>query len=149
MNDAQLFINVACQSGYGTAAASAALAWARNRLSDGRHMPPRLYIFRSASNTGDGAGQALTPPARPRVLLAFTSADAALSFAQAAGLGSAPRLAAMGLGQLLTALIQRPMISALLVADDSHSPVIAGLPAGLRIERAALLDQLQIADCRL
>ncbi|MEI7772689.1 MAG: hypothetical protein WCI67_22045, partial [Chloroflexales bacterium] len=84
-----------------------------------------------------------------RVLLAFASADAALSFAQSAGLGAAPRLAAMGLGQLLSALIQRPIISALLLADDGASSPATGLPDGLRIERAALLDQLGIADCRL
>ena len=148
MDDAQIFINAAYQSGYG-AAAAAALAWARNRLSTGGTTPSRLYVFRGASNSGDGVGHASISPTRPRVLLAFTSADAALSFAQASGLGSAPRLAAMGLGQLLTVLIQRPMISALLVADDSDSPLQAGLPVGLRIERTALLDQLQIADCRL
>jgi hypothetical protein len=149
MDDAQLFINVAFQSGYGVAAASAALAWAQHRLSDGRAVPSRFYIFRSASHGGDGAGQAPALNARPRMLLAFASADAALGFAQAVRLGAAPRLAAMGLGQLLAALIQRPMISALLVADDHDGPITAGLPAGLRIERVALLDQLQIADCRL
>ena len=150
MDDAQLFINVACQSGYGAAAAAATLAWARNRLGDGGATSSRLYIFRSASYSGDSpAGQASTPTARPRVLVAFASADAALSFAQASGLGASPRLVAMGLGQLLTALIQRPMISALLVAADGDGAPHAGLPAGLRIERTALLDQLQIADCRL
>ncbi len=150
MDDAQLFIHAACQFGYGAAAASAALTWARNRLGDGVPPPARLYVFRSASHGGDSsAGQAPAPAARPRVLVAFASADAALGFAQASGLGAAPRLVAMGLGQLLTALVQRPMISALLVAADGDSPPHAGLPAGLRIERAALLDQLQIADCSL
>jgi hypothetical protein len=149
MDDAQIFITVASQSGYGAAAAAAALAWARNRLSIGGTVPSRLYIFRGASNSSEGTGQDPSPPSRPRVLLAFASADAALGFAQASGLASAPRLAAMSIEQLLTALIQRPMIRALLVADDGDSPPEAGLPAGLRIERAALLDQLQSADCRL
>jgi hypothetical protein len=83
------------------------------------------------------------------VLLAFRSADAALSFAQTAGLGAAPRLAPMGLGQLLTALLQRPSIGALLLASDGDTVSQAGLPTGSRVERAGLLDQLQIADCRL
>lgn len=146
MDDAQIFITVASQSGYGAAAAATALAWARNRLSAGGAVPSRLYIFRGASNSSEGTGQTPSSPSRPRVLLAFASADAALSFAQASGLASAPRLAAMSIEQLLTALIQRPMIHALLVADDGDSPHEAGLPAGLRIERAALLDQLQSAD---
>ncbi|MBX0328916.1 hypothetical protein K2Z83_14650 [Oscillochloris sp. ZM17-4] len=148
MNDAQLFTTAALQSGYRADAAEAALAWARVRLSEGETPLGRMYIFRSASH-GGGEGPARTPPARPRVLLAFRSADAALSFAQASKLGSAPRLAAMSLGQLLTALIQRPSIGVLLVASESDGALQEGLPVGPRIERAALLDQLQIADCRL
>ncbi|NNJ11901.1 hypothetical protein EKD04_016330 [Chloroflexales bacterium ZM16-3] len=146
--DAQLFITAALQAGYGVEAAEVALVWARDRLLQGGGSPGRMYIFRSAGNGGGGAGQP-PPPTRPRVLLAFRSADDALSFAQASGLGTSPRLAAMGLGQLLTALIQRPSIGALLVASEGDGVLLAGLPTGARIERAALLDQLQIADCRL
>ncbi|NTW98124.1 MAG: hypothetical protein HGB28_06185 [Oscillochloris sp.] len=144
MDDAQLFITAARQAGYSPDAAAATLAWARGCLGDPT-LPPRLYIFRSGGGGGGGAAA----PARPRVLLAFRSADTALSFAQATGLGAAPRLAAMELGQLLAALIQRPTISALLVASEVEGRLRAGLPDGSRIERATLLDQLQIADCRL
>jgi hypothetical protein len=86
---------------------------------------------------------------RACISFGFQSADSALSFAQVAGLGAAPRLAAMGLGQLLTALVQRPAIGALHIAAEGDHSFQAGLPVGARIERAALLDQLQIADCRL
>ncbi len=147
MNDAQLFVTAALQAGYGPEAARAALAWSHGRLGQSGVAPQRLYIFRSGGQGGD-SGQA-PPPARSRVLLAFRSADTALGFAQASGLGASPRLAAMGVGQLLTALIQRPTIGALLVVSEGDGALVAGLPAGIRIERAALLDQLQIADCRL
>ncbi len=151
MDDAQLFIMAAQHAGFGAEAAAATLAWARGYLGDAGQPGQRLYIFRSSSNgTGTGELSSATPPARPRTLLAFRNADTALSFAQKAGLGRAPRLASMGIGHLLAALVQRPSITTLIVADDDDDITLhAGLPVGVRIERSALLDQLQIADCRL
>lgn len=148
MDDLQQFMAIAGQAGYRPEAAAAALIWAREQLDRDGLLFQVLYIFRSARD-GASSGAAQSVPVRPRVLLAFRSADAALSFAQATGLGAAPRLAALGLGQLLAALIQRPAIGTLLVASDGEDALRAGLPDGTRIERAALLDQLQIADCRL
>lgn len=145
MDDAQIFLVAVRQAGYGQAAALAVLAWVVECLGGASLIPTRFYIFRSDRKGGGNAA----PPTRPRVLVAFRSADAALSFAQKAGIGAAPRLAAMSLGQLLTALIQRPTIGTLLIATEIEEPIQAGLPIGTRIERAALFDQLQIADCRL
>lgn len=148
MDDTQLFLTAARQAGYGPEASASALAWAIERIAAGGRPPARLYIFRSVGVGGHGAVSGPSPT-RPRVLLAFRSADEALSFAQRHGLGGAPRLASMGPGQLLTALIQRPTIGALLVAADEADTLQEGLPPGARVERATLLDQLQIADCRL
>ncbi|NTV62905.1 MAG: hypothetical protein HGA65_05125 [Oscillochloris sp.] len=148
MDDVQQFMAIAGQAGFRPEAAAAAMAWARERLTESEQLTQPLYVFRSAGSAGAG-GAAQVAPARPRVLLAFRSADAALGFAQASGLGRSPRLAALGLGHLLAALIQRPAIGTLLVASDIENTFRAGLPDGSRIERAELLDQLQIADCRL
>ncbi|NTW00354.1 MAG: hypothetical protein HGA19_03495 [Oscillochloris sp.] len=148
MDDAQLFMTAARQVGFGAEAALVALAWARERLGQDGVLPVRLYIFRSARQGGVST-ESETLPTRPRVLLAFRSADAALGFAQIVGLGKAPQLAAMSLSQLLAALVQRPAIGALHLASEDDSAIHAGLPVGIRIERSALLDQLQIADCRL
>jgi hypothetical protein len=146
MDDVQQFILAASRAGYSSEAAAVALAWACDCLGQ-VGQSARLYVFRSASSGGGGSGQ--TAPGRSRVLLAFRSADTALSFAQSNGLSAAPRLATLGLGQLLAALIQHPTIATLLVASEAEDALHASLPNGARIERAALLDQLQIADCRL
>jgi hypothetical protein len=141
MRDESLFVELARQAGYRPEAAQAALAWAVGTLAvDGQ-----LYIFRSAG-PGASAGGAGAAPTRPRLLLAFRSADAALVFAQRAGLGRAPQVAGLSLSRLLGVLVQRPAIAALLVAVDSDEPLRGGLPPGPQIARAALLDRLQMAD---
>jgi hypothetical protein len=141
MPDPSLFIGVAQQHGFGEAAAQGALATVAGWLVEHGLTARRLFCFRSggrAAGADDGAAQ---PPARPRLVLAFQSADAALSFAQRSGLGAAPRLVSLSLEQALSALVQRPALGALLLADDSET-IVRGLPAGLRIERAALLELL-------
>lgn len=144
MPDSLLFVDVARQHGYSVVAAQAALAAVHARLSEGGVSARRLYIFR----TGDGGvGGADASPGeatgRPRLLLAFQSADTALAFAQGGGLGASPRLVTLSISQLLAAMVQRPAISALLVADEDDTPARPGhLPPGTRIERAALIELL-------
>lgn len=142
--DAQHFITSALQQGYSAAAAEAALAAVSGRLRAAGVGGRRLYIFRTGEGgAGGGEGAAGEAPSRPRMLLAFQSADAALAFAQRAGLGVAPRLVSLTLGQALAAIVQRPALAALLVADEAGAPAPqAGLPPGTRIERAALLELL-------
>lgn len=142
MPDSLLFIGVARNAGYDPTSAAAALAAVRARLNDAEIMTRRFYIYR----TGDSSSEpGSTPPAkqtRPRLLLAFPSPDAALAFAQQRQFANSPRLMSLSLGQLLAALIQRPTIIALLVANETNPDLEGGLPTGVRIERAALIELL-------
>lgn len=137
MQDETLFIELARQLGHDPAEARAALEWARARLAAAGLARARYYVYRSGGTSGGGAGTS----ARPRLLLAFPSADAALGFAQSQRLGAAPRLAGLSLGQALAACLQRPAIGALYFADESQAAAHA-LPGGVRIERAELLGRL-------
>lgn len=145
MTDSLLFIDAARQQGYSDAAAHATLAAVHARLSEGGVTAGRFYIFRSGDGS-DGGGETgpVGPAGRQRVLLAFQSADAALAFAQGGRIGAAPRLITLTIGQILAALVRRPAIGALLIADDSDAPARPGhLPPGTRIERAALIELLE------
>lgn len=144
MPDTRPFITIALQHGYSEEAAEAALVAVRGRLDEAGAGGRRLYIFRTGDGgAGGGDGASGEAPSRTRLLLAFQSADAALAFAQRAGLGAAPRLVSLSLSQALAAIVQRPAIGALLVADEADPPISqAGLPRGTRIERAALLELL-------
>lgn len=102
----------------------------------------QLYIFWNSKRQGGGASAG---DSRPRTLLAFASADAALAFAQRNRL-AAPRLRRLSLIQLVQAVLREPAIGALLLADDADGvPAPAGrLPGGARFERAELLRRLAI-----
>jgi len=141
MADSLLFIAAARRHGYSDAAAEAALAATRARLAERGLTARRLYCFRSGEPAAGEADAPDAAPTRPRLLLAFQSADDALGFAQRRGLGTAPRLVTLSLAQALATLVQRPHIGALLVADDGP-PDQRGLPSGLRVERAALIELL-------
>ncbi|HWQ16009.1 MAG TPA: hypothetical protein VNL77_24630 [Roseiflexaceae bacterium] len=95
---------------------------------------------------GGGAPGTPAPPDRQRVLLAFPSPDAALSFAQRSvrrGQGEQPRLRRLGIPQLLQAVACEPAIAALiLVAEGAPDPPPGQLPAGLRLEREDILRRL-------
>lgn len=144
MTDSLLFIDVVRRQGYSAEAAEAALAAVRARLREAGAGTSRLYIFRTGDGgVGGGEGAQAEAPSRRRILLAFQSADAALAFAQHVGLGAAPRLVGLTLGQALAALVQRPAIGALLVAGEGDPPPAPGmLPSGVRIERSALIELL-------
>lgn len=145
MPDALHFIGIARQQGYSPGAAQAAFAAVRARLSAAGVVAQRFYIYRTGDGgVGGGDGAAIPSPSeRPRLLLAFQSADDALAFAQGGGLGASPRLASLTLSQALAVLIQRPAIGAILIADESDGPARPGrLPSGTRIERDALVDLL-------
>jgi hypothetical protein len=109
----------------------------------------RLYVFWNAGRGAgaDGAGGA----GRQRMLLAFTTPDAALAFAQRnqlAHAGEPARLRRLTLLQLIQAVLRAPAISALLIADDGadEQTPVGQLPVGIRIARADLLRQLEGND---
>jgi hypothetical protein len=143
MPDSLLFIGVARQQGYSVAAAQATLAVVAARLREEGVIARRFYIYRTGDAAVSGESGPSEPTGRQRVLLAFQSADAALAFAQAAGLGPSPRLIALSLSRLLAVLVQRPTIIALLVAAEGDAAAEPGhLPPGTRVERTALLELL-------
>lgn len=148
MLDVAFFIEIAQQQGYGMRQAQRVLsqitAQLRSRCnSNGFGMPIAYYIFRTGGEGGEG-GEGGGGSGRPRILLAFPSADAALGFAQINHLGAAPRLIQLSIARLLAILIQRPAIPALLFADEpEESFTVNTLPQGLRLERSTLLDLLK------
>jgi len=102
-----------------------------------------FYVFWTAG----GAMQA--PSARrERILLAFQTPDAALTFAQRNHLHDAnrPRLRRLELIQLVGAALRAPAIVAILfVGDEDHPALPAGhLPSGVRVARDELIQSLHI-----
>ncbi|RRR76362.1 MAG: hypothetical protein EI684_03180 [Candidatus Viridilinea halotolerans] len=142
--ESPLFIEVAMQHGYSSEAAQAALDAVRARLVAAGLAPTRLYIYRSSEGGLTGSGASEPPPSRrPRLLLAFSSADAALAFAQRGGISRSPRLIALSLSQALAAMLQRPSIGALYLATEGDDVITPGtLPPGWRLERTELLALL-------
>lgn len=141
MSDLPIFIGVAQQHGFSAAAAHEALAHICAQLQQRGIDGSRFYLYRTAGG-GVGAGGSETASTRARTLLAFSSADAALAFAQHYGLGASPRLLTLSLPQLLAVMVQRPTIQALLIATEQDRATTTGLPDGVRIEREVLLAQL-------
>jgi hypothetical protein len=149
MDEIAIYLDTAQQYGYQQQPARRALdqvvAWLHERHPLRRQSSAHLafYIFRSGSHPTEHAAAAVAP-ARPRILLAFTSADAALGFAQHASVAASPRLLRLSLPRLLAALIQRPAITALIFVDDlDERQTTTGLPDGFRLDRGALLALLK------
>ncbi len=135
-----LFIGIAQQYGFSAEAAQMALDRVGMQLSmHGYARHTVFYVYRTGKPAGGSGGRA----GRARLLLAFPSADAALSFAQHSGLGATPRLLAMNVSQLLSVLLQRPSIGTLLFATETEAPAVTYLPHGFRLERTTLLKLLQ------
>ncbi|MCS6881053.1 MAG: hypothetical protein RMK84_01800 [Oscillochloridaceae bacterium] len=142
MPESDRFIEVARAHGFSAEAAAAALATLQARLAERGVQTRRFYGYRTTGGAS-GASEGGREAPRPRLLLVFPSADAALGFAQRHRLGRSPRLVALSLSQALAALLQRPAIQALLIADEQAEEAAPGLPPGLRLERKALLDLLR------
>ncbi len=135
-----LFIGIAQQYGFSVESAQIVLDQISMQLSmQGYARHTVFYVYR-ISKPPEGSGSSA---GRARLLLAFPSADAALSFSQHSGLGTTPRLLAMNVSQLLSVLLQRPSIGALLFATETEAPSVNYLPHGFRLERTTLLALLQ------
>lgn len=143
MRDMTIFLETTHQQGYSREAAQVALASLEAHLNDHGYPAERsFYIYRTGGKI-EGAGD---EPARerPRMLLAFSSADTALSFAQHNQLHRAPRLLRVSVPQLLAILVQRPTIQAIMFVNELVEAAPRGqLPAGLRLDRAAVLNMLE------
>ncbi|WP_322489230.1 hypothetical protein [Chloroflexus sp.] len=110
----------------------------RRLIADGQPYPQRLYVYRTTSAAASADTPAPALSARPRLLLAFLSADAAVSFAQRAGLARVPRLLTLSLARVLAIILQQSAMRALHIAYDDI-PVANGLPSGWNLSRAEVL----------
>ncbi|WP_299644844.1 hypothetical protein [uncultured Chloroflexus sp.] len=107
-------------------------------IADGQPSPRTLYVYRTASTGASSEPPAPAPFVRPRLLLAFLSADAAVSFAQRTGLARVPRLQPLSLARALAIVLQQPVMRALHIAYDDV-PAANGLPSGWHLSRAEML----------
>lgn len=143
MIDNDIFTTIACQKGFTAPMAQTVLETTARRLRQrGHHISARYYTYRSTKGgSGDERDRASE---RPRLVLAFATADTALSFAQRSRVGQTPRLLRVSLAQLLAVLIQRPLIEAVLFVDEPITIAEQNqLPIGLRLERNLLLTMLK------
>lgn len=141
-----VFLGIARQHGYAAEAALHVYETIAATLH-ARGLRPALYIYRSGERppesaaSGDGSSM---PPLRPRTLLAFATADAALGFAQRMRLQGSPRLRRMHLAQLLAVMLQQPSIVALHIADEPlEIPANQQFPAGYLIQQNDLHEMLK------
>jgi hypothetical protein len=141
MQDNGIFVATAHKCGFPAPAARATFDVVVAMLRERGHTArTAFYIYRIEKSgvSNDGAGS------RPRVVLAFATPDTALGFVQRHQLGPTPRLLRASLAQLLSVLLQRPAIGALLFADEPIECVAGSyLPRGLRLERAMVLKMLK------
>jgi hypothetical protein len=123
------------EQGLEPAQALAFLATLQRRLGGAQ-----FYVYRGGGNSGGGSGS----PRPPRQVVAFSTADTALAFAQCNAPGVLVRLRALTLAQLLALLLQSPTIDALLFVADSDQQLTRGrLPHGLHLQRDEVLRLLQ------
>ncbi len=141
MRNNDVFIQTALRYGFSSTAAHAALNRVQTDLRQRRHSSQQtFYTYRTGKSSVGGAAQ--TP--RPRLVIAFATADTALAFAQHNHLGPTPRLLRANLAQLLAVMVQRVTIGVLLFADEPVDHVQTGaLPPGFRLDRRVLLTMLQ------
>ncbi|NJP04940.1 MAG: hypothetical protein HC837_04580 [Chloroflexaceae bacterium] len=141
MQESNIFIEIAQQQGFHGQQAHETLKTIGQQLHTcAISIQSPFYIFRTGGGgTGQG-GQAN----RPRLLLAFPSADDALAFAQHQNLRPTPRLLRVSVHQLLAILLQRPAITALILVDEhANMSQIGKYPHGYRLERTELLTMLK------
>lgn len=142
MQQHNIFIAVAQHAGFTPSAAHRALTLVNEQLyTHGYSGDPSFYIYRVGQS--EPAGGRHPSQERPRMLLAFPSADSALTFAQRNHLGQTPRLVYLSVAQLLAIILQRPSIHALIFVDElAETPPFGTLPQGFRLNRAVIVDIL-------
>ena len=100
----------------------------------------QVYIFWvTGKSSKSSSGQ------RERRLLAFTTPDMAIAFAQRNRLAEDPselRLRRLSLAQIVLAIVRDESIRELIVASDLENMVVGTLPEGFHLKRSDLLQQL-------
>lgn len=100
------------------------------------------YVFRITAQ-----GQAERPPSnRPRTIAAFPTPDDALAFAQRNGYGSNAQLRRVAAADLLARMLEDSGIEAIMFQREMSNAPTRGFGPGIKLTRAALLDQLRAAD---
>ncbi len=103
-----------------------------------------FYIFWNTATPGSSSAQQST---KSRSLVAFTSADGALTFAQRNHMSSSghpPRLRRLTLLQLIRALLREPAIRLLILVDSEQDSPPGQLPSGIVMPRDELIQRLHI-----
>ncbi len=145
--DLAMLATVVRQAGGEIAQVAQVLDWFHQRLiADGQQPARMLYVYRTnrpVDSTAAASGDNPRPGLRPRLLLAFLSADSAVSFAQRTGLARSPRLLTLSPARALAVFLQQPSLSTLHIAYDDL-PAPDGLPVGWRLSRAEVLAMFAI-----
>lgn len=108
--------------------------------------PGPFYVYR-VGGEGSGSEGGESGSGKKRTLLAFQTADDALAFAQRNRLGPTPRLLRLSLAQLLTIMMHRPSVEAVLfvaIIDDAMRP--GQFPQGRRVARAEIIAAMTTND---
>lgn len=143
MSTITAFLGIALKEGFNLHRARATYKAVEARLAGmGYHANNCYYIYR-IGNKQTQVGQGASTE-RPRVLVAFSSPDAALAFAQRNRFRPTPRLHTLHLAHLLAAMLQSPAISALLIAEE-HAEIEPDtqIPTVFRLNRTDLVDMLR------
>jgi hypothetical protein len=144
MNDEVGFDEAARQLGATTTAAMRVLRNFEQQIAAGTY-----YVFRVGGGEGGSEGGGGGGEGKKRTLFAFRTGDDALTFAQRNRLGPSPRLLRLSMAQLLTIMLHRPNVEAVLfvaVVDDTMRP--GRRPEGQRVTRTELLEALMSGNER-
>ncbi|NJN66545.1 MAG: hypothetical protein HC884_07435 [Chloroflexaceae bacterium] len=148
MDQRAVFLQLARQEGFYPDAALAAFNTIEASLNHaGYGQQATFYVYRMVRHEGteaearEAGGLEHEPT---RLLLVFSSPDAALAFAQQHQLRPTPRLLSLNLAQLLATLVQRPAIKALIFSEE-HAAVSpeTRIPTVFHLERQELLVMLK------
>lgn len=138
------FLKFLTKEGYTPKLAFAAYTIVRTKLEQSGYRANALfYVYRTSSKTND-RGKEAGISERERWLLAFSSPDAALAFAQQHHLKPTPRLMSLHLVQLLAAMVKQTTIR-MLIFTEEDAPVSPDtqIPTVFRLNRAEFLSMLR------
>lgn len=142
------FLAVSQQQGVSPYKARAVYHSIEATLENRGYKPDAVFYGYRTGMRSDREGGAEDAPQLPvRVLVVFSSPDAAIAFVQRNRMLAIPRLVALHLAQLLTLLLKHPSIGSLVVAEE-YAEVLwdmgeLNIPARFRLDRIELLDMLK------
>lgn len=142
------FLEIARQHGYTQQAASNAFDIVQARVKRAGYLvQTTFYVYRNTTKRApedSRPGHEHHTPERQRWLLAFSSPDSALAYAQHHRLRPTPRLHALTLAQLLAVMLQQSTIQALIFTEEG-APLALDIPVPtvFRLNRFELLYLLR------